>query len=228
MRNITAILCCCAALAVGACSSGPKPPEPEHGMSNSRQWELEQAFSRVASPDELTALEAAGRIAVLPEDEHNIVSGFWGRRSSNPLVARRIASECAKLPRTSAARAVAWYHRALTAMKNETDYTATATVRLELALAYESSGDARAAVELLANRIDTRPLPVELERRYQDALAAIAAGSRPAAREPEPAPAPEPAPEPAPAPAEPAPAPEPAPAEPAPAEPMPPSDKPAE
>jgi len=165
-------------LSFAACSSAPKP-EPAPGLSSNRQWELEQSFNLAGGANETAAVQAANQIALLSADEHVVVSGFWGRRSSSPLLARRIGHACmaGSAGATNAARAVVWYRRALTALKTQDDYVQLAQARLDLARAYHAAGDSRSAIELLVNRIDTRPLPASLDAEYRKTLADIQAAS---------------------------------------------------
>ena len=143
----------------------------------SRQAELRVIFDRVASPDNESGLAAASELAACNADEWACVDALWGTRSDSPLLARRIGSACLAQAERKTLAAL-WYRRALKMIDTEKDYLAAAEVRLELAKALYVNGDTRGAIELLANRMDPRPLSADLAARYEALLNEIAASHK--------------------------------------------------
>ena len=162
----------------GCASVGPSAlnlPTIE-AMSTRRQVELERLFDATATDTDTTA-QSIAQIISLEEREAQFVSALWGRRSTLSQQACRIG--CGYLAAYSGTRpevlrwAHVWLARALESLPAG-DFIAAGEIRCDIAEAFVAAGDTRSAVEVLANRIDSRPFTPELEARYRSLLDRIA------------------------------------------------------
>lgn len=156
-----------------ACATGGPPIVNSAAVPMARQAELRMIFDRVATANTADAEAAASELAAVNADEWAYVDALWGTRSDSPLTARRMGAASLARPERKS-QAVLWYRRALKMIDAEKGYLAAAEVRLELARALHANGDTRGAVELLANRVDPRPLSADLAARYEAMLNEIA------------------------------------------------------
>jgi len=185
IRRAVLLLTCLGAVALGSCTPSHNP-QVATGVVASREREIELArlFDQVSSPNLEAATSAADEIAQLPREELASVAAFWGVRTNDPVVAIRIGDALGALaeetetsePATILARnAIEWLRRAQARIDQHSDFITAAGVRLLMARAWAVQGRTDEALELLLNRLDPRPLPVELEAQYEAMIASLAA-----------------------------------------------------
>lgn len=171
---------------VAACASGPEV-NVEDNIPSLRKGELGRLFDQTGSFDEATAQQATDSVLTLPAEEQDYIDLLWGGRTGEGLHAHRLglaymdAAQSARANSlTDAAnleRAVRWFRRAILAvdvLASEENRLFAARIRFDLARAYICEGKLNLAVELLANRTDTTPLPPDVQQSYDGLLDEIA------------------------------------------------------
>lgn len=190
MRAAAPVLIAALALGAAGCETTPDQGggrnQPLPVGDRARDRHLESLFDATSSPDEAVAEAAANEIAGLPAGELRNFGVHWGVRGRDPVAAGRIGyalgqqaeqaavgSDGSSVPAEAARlanEALVWYRRGLAELDPEKDYVTGAHYRLLMARAFLVLGQGREAIELLANRLDTRPLPPELEAAYDQIL----------------------------------------------------------
>jgi len=194
-RVITTLACSLALATLGMASVVACETTPNGGGTTGipavrgGDLRLEKLYDATSSADSELAWAAAKDIADLPATDLAKISVYWGVRGRNPEAARLIGdaleakaeavavgSSGGTVP-TEAARlaneSLEWMRRALGEINPHKDYVTAAYYRLVMARAFLVLGRGAEAFELLANRLDTRPLPVEIEQAYEQLLAGM-------------------------------------------------------
>lgn len=159
--SLTALIC----LLLGACASVEEPADDMVPPAATRQAELTRLYDRMGAEEESIGVAAAGKAAAGDERDHRFMASLWGTRPKSAVGARRYGTALSKAGLHQ--DAFNWFERAF--MHVDSNDELAPWLRYEMALEYHQLGRNEDCVNLLANRMGTRPLPRELQAKY-DAL----------------------------------------------------------
>lgn len=154
-----------ALLALGACAGTTELSDDLTPPDSRRQSQLTSLYDKLASEHEPTAVAAAEEAAEGDERDRRFMNSLWGTRTKSALGARRYAS--ALSAKGYHEDAFKWYERAF--MQLDAGDEMLPWLRYDMAFEYVQLGRHDDAINLLANRMSTTPLPPALEKKY-DAL----------------------------------------------------------
>lgn len=164
-RQMWAALLVITVMLLGACASVEEPADDMVPPEASRQAELTRLYDRMGVEDEAIGTAAAEKAAAGDERDHRFMASLWGTRTKSAVGARRYGAALSKAGLHQ--DAFDWFERAFIHV-DSTDELAP-WLRYEMALEYHRLGRNEDCVNLLANRMGTLPLPIELQAKY-DAL----------------------------------------------------------
>lgn len=154
------------ALMLGACAGTDELPDELTPPSASRQSELTRIYDRMGSESESTGEEAAQSAAAGDDRDRRFMNSLWGTREKSALGARRYAA--ALSAKGFHEDAIDWYERAYMAL--DTGDEMLPYLRYDMAFEYLKLGRNDDAINLLANRMSTEPLPAELAKKYDNLI----------------------------------------------------------
>ncbi len=175
----------CISCGVLACSSQSEPPEAPPPQVFHQAF-LEQLFDRAVSQHEAERLSATREIVQLPSDDLELIRALWGTRSQDCHLAKHIGDAFLEAQKKEMSlskerkklflilEARFWYRQALLHSDASESFVFLGQLRYDLALTYYLEGRYEPAIELLVNRLDSRPFSQELEEKYQTLLEKIA------------------------------------------------------
>jgi tetratricopeptide (TPR) repeat protein len=138
----------------------------------SRQAELTELYGRFASPVEATGKAAAAEGARCVEKERHFLGSLWGTKSRNALGARRFGNALGDAGKHD--EALTWLQRAYE--ETPADASELPWIRYEIALQYVALKRNSEAIDLLANRFGSTPLPADLRQKYDELIDRAARG----------------------------------------------------
>lgn len=157
---------------LGGCASVQEPP-PEMVPPNAhRQAELTRLFDRMGAADEKVGAGAAKEAAAGDERDHRFMASLWGTRPKSAIGARRYGDALSAKGKHQ--EALDWFERAFMYLPAGDEMLPW--LRYEMANEYYLLGRNDDAVNLLANRMGTSPLPDELQARYDALICKASAG----------------------------------------------------
>ncbi|MBX3474452.1 MAG: hypothetical protein KF754_08725 [Planctomycetes bacterium] len=162
MRHFALATLC---LLLAACVSTQDPPDDQVPPPPMRQAELTRLYDQLGSTSPAVAESAARQAAACDDRERRFIDSLWGTRPKSGTGARTLghALSAAKLH----AEALTWLERAYGV--TDVNHQALPWIRFEIAREYLALGKRDDAINLLANRLGTTPLPADLQKKY-DAL----------------------------------------------------------
>lgn len=160
-----------AALLLLACTSTHEPPDEMLPPSPARQTELTQLYDQLGHENARIADAAARQAAGGDDRDRRFMASLWGTRTKSAQGARRYAHALAG--KGMHQDAYDWFERAF---YEAADEEMLAWLRYEMAQQLVSLGRNEDAINLLANRMGTTPLPAELKVKYDELINQAARG----------------------------------------------------
>lgn len=191
-RMAGALALVCVVCFGGGCSQTPDDGSGDYDpKARERDRRVQSLLDRVSGPDGAIADAAAQEIALFDRSELSLLAALWAARLKSTDAAVRIGialqaqseslavtgSELTPEVERIGSTSLEWLRRGLDALRAPEDYIDAAYVRLVMARAYLVLGRGREAFELLANRLDTRPLPSDMEEAYDALLQMLSSGA---------------------------------------------------
>lgn len=161
-----------AVLLMASCASIEEPADHMVPPNPKRQGELTRLFDRMGSATESIGASAAKEAASGDDRDHRFMASLWGTRPKSAVGARRYGTALSAAGKHD--EAFDWFERAF--MHLPAGDETLPWLRYEMANEYYLLGRNEDAVNLLANRMSTQPLPAELKPKY-DALIRKASAS---------------------------------------------------
>lgn len=152
-------------LLLASCVSTQDPPDELIPPPPMRQAELTRLYDQFSAAHAATADAAVRQCAAGEDRERRFIDSLWGTRPKNAAGARRYGNALAQARLHD--EALTWLDRAYGATPVSDE--SLAWIRYEMAQQYLALGKRDQAVQLLANRLGTTPLPADLQQKY-DAL----------------------------------------------------------
>jgi tetratricopeptide (TPR) repeat protein len=159
-------------LMLAACAGTQEPEDDMVPPNASRQGELTRLYDRMGSDTETVGVTAAETAASGDERDHRFLASLWGTRKKSALGARRLGTALSKAGQHE--EAFDWFERGYMHV-NSTDELAP-WLRYEMAAEYYALGRNEDCINLLANRMGTKPLPRELKSKYDELIAKASRG----------------------------------------------------
>jgi hypothetical protein len=154
-------------LMLAACAGTQEPEDHLVPPDASRQGELTRLYDRMGSDTESIGVGAAKSAASGDERDQRFLASLWGTRKKSALGARRLGTALSGLGHHQLA--FEWFERAY--MHVDSTHELAPWLRYEMALEYYALGRNDDCINLLANRMGTRPLPRELKGKYEELIA---------------------------------------------------------
>lgn len=154
---------CCLVFLLVACAGTDTIRDDLNPPSAQRQGELTRLFDQLSSEDARVGERAATEAAQLEERDLHFMGSLWGTRGKPPDGARRLGAALSDEGRHQ--DAFDWFERAF--MELDRNDERLPYLRYEMAFEYVQLGRNAEAVDLLANRLSTLPLPEDLEPKYE-------------------------------------------------------------
>lgn len=153
----------CLALLAAACAGTDELRDELIPPDAQRQDELTRLFDRLGADNAGVGESAAAEAAQGDERDLRFLGSLWGTRGKSAVGARRLGAALSSLGRHQ--HAFDWYERAY--MELEPDDELLPYLRYDMAYEYVQLGRNEEAVNLLANRMSTLPLPNDLAAKYE-------------------------------------------------------------
>jgi hypothetical protein len=153
-------------LVLPACAGTNAPPDEMLPPPPSRQSELVRIYDTMCGDDESAANAAARQAAAGDDKDHRFLASLWGSRPRSAPGARRLGA--ALSAGNHHQKAYDWFERAFLFVGTEDPLLPW--LRYEMAQEYVALGRNQDAINLLANRMGTQPLPPELKVKYDELI----------------------------------------------------------
>lgn len=160
-----------AALLLVACTGTQEPPDEMLPPSPSRQTELTLLYDQLGHENARVADAAARQASNGDDRDRRFMASLWGTRTKSAQGARRYGHALAG--KGMHQDAYDWFERAF---YEATDDETLAWLRYEMAQQLVALGRKDDAINLLANRMGTTPLPAELRVKYDELIQQAARG----------------------------------------------------
>lgn len=161
-----------ALLLLASCASVEEPADNMVPPNAKRQGELTRLFDRMGAESESVGVAAASEAASGDDRDLRFMASLWGTRPKSAVSAKRFGEALSKNGEHEFA--FDWFERAF--MHLPADDEMLPYLRYDMANEYYMLGRYDDAVNLLANRLSTTPLPKALKPKY-DALMKKASAS---------------------------------------------------
>jgi len=159
-------------LLLASCASVEEPSDDMVPPDAPRQAELTRLFDRMGATNESTGVAAAKEAASGDDRDHRFMASLWGTRRKSAVGARRYGHALSDAGKH--AEAFDWFERAFLFLPAGDKMLPW--LRYEMANEYYMLGRNDDAVNLLANRMSTSPLPTELKPKYDALIQKASAG----------------------------------------------------
>jgi tetratricopeptide (TPR) repeat protein len=153
-------------LVLPACAGTEAPPDEMLPPPPSRQSELVRIYDTMCGDDDSAANAAAKQAAAGDDKDHRFLASLWGSRPRSALGARRFGTALAA--NSQHQKSFDWFERAFLFVG--ADDPLLPWLRYEMAQEYVALGRHQDAINLLANRMGTAPLPPELKVKYDELI----------------------------------------------------------
>lgn len=151
---------------LAGCAGSPNPHEGMTPPKANRQGELTRLYDQMGSENEKLGVDAAKTAAEGDDRDRRFMASLWGTRKQSAVGARRYGQ--ALSAKGLHEDAFDWFQRAFLYL--EADHELLPWLRYEMAYEYYLLGRDEDAVNLLANRMSTTPLPRELRAKYDELI----------------------------------------------------------
>lgn len=151
---------------IAGCAGTSNPHEDMTPPSANRQGELTRLYDQMGAETEKVGVDAAKKAAEGDDKDRRFMASLWGTRKQSAVGARRYGQ--ALSGKGFHEDAFDWFQRAFLYL--EADHELLPWLRYDMAYEYYLLGRNEDAVNLLANRMSTTPLPNELRGKYDDLI----------------------------------------------------------
>ncbi len=153
-------------LVLPACAGTEAPPDEMLPPPPSRQAELVRIYDTMCGEAEAAASAAAKQAAAGDDKDHRFLASLWGSRPRSAPGARRLGTALSAAGHHE--KAYDWFERAFLFV--DAADPLLPWLRYEMAQEYVALGRNQDAINLLANRMGTAPLPPELKQKYDELI----------------------------------------------------------
>ena len=158
--------CLLVAFALAGCAGSGEPHKDMLPPGAQRQGELTRLYDRMGSDKDSIGNDAAKTAAEGDDRDRRFMASLWGTRKQSAVGARRYGHALSNKGHHE--DAFDWFQRAFLYL--EADHELLPWLRYEMAYEYYLLGRKEDAINLLANRMSTTPLPQELRGKYDDLI----------------------------------------------------------